>query len=154
MLIRGLETKSILFLFLFLIINKLFTKKSFTLNLFDVYIVFYYSSKHMLNDHFKLHFTLRYFNVLLNVKVISSRIPLISFHSHLMFFILNRLPLLVFIPTYFVIRANFRSLFPRGPINILDPSLVYIIKLMFPFNKQFSIDSFLDFGRVIIFALL
>jgi len=50
---------------------------------------------------------------------------------------------MVFFPTYFGIWANFRYLSLRGPINFLDPSLVYI-KFLFPINKQFIIDSFLD----------
>jgi len=64
-------------------------------------------------------------------------------------YILNRLPLLVFIPTYFSIRANFHCLSPRCPINFLDPSLVYI-KFLFPIYKQFSILIIFLIGKVII----
>jgi len=61
---------------------------------------------------------------------------------------------LVFISTYFCIWANFRFLSLRGPIQFLDPSLMYL-KLTFPFNKQFSIDTFLDWeDHYLVFAHL
>jgi len=39
--------------------------------------------------------------------------------------------------------AIFCYLSKRGPINFHDPSVVYI-KFLFPIDKQYSIDSFLD----------
>jgi len=72
-------------------------------------------------------FTLQYFNSYAIVKVIS-----------------NRLSLLVFIPTCSGIRASFLYLSPRGLVkSSWSVSFVYKAYVSHP-NKQFSIDSFLD----------
>jgi len=92
---------------------------------------------------FTIFFALRYFSLSM-LKVVSNRLPLFSF-----LFPFNSkfgkqgaavfTPALLFPPMFYPLL--------RGPI-FLDPipPLLLYIKHLFPFNKQFSSDSFLDWG--------
>jgi len=75
-----------------------------------------------------LYFTLRYFNV---------------HGTSIKYFISNRLPLLVFIPTYFWHLSQFPLPLSQRFDHLLDLPLVYI-KFLLTINKQFGMDSFLD----------
>jgi len=91
---------------------------------------------------FTLFFSLRYFS-LFKLKVISNRLPLFSFPFSFSVISSPKQAAVVFTPAL-LCPPIFYPL-PRGSI-FLDPiplSFLYI-KHLFPFNKRFSIDSFLD----------